>query len=84
MRSGTESTDDGDLSRVFACYTIPDLDEIRHDNYGSLCNGVPLLHDTLHKVNIKYEYYATTDIIFSQYLLTSNILWFRSNTLFIG
>ena len=31
------------------------------------CNGVPPLHDTLHKVYIKYEYYVRADIIFSQY-----------------
>uniref|UniRef100_M4C273 Uncharacterized protein n=1 Tax=Hyaloperonospora arabidopsidis (strain Emoy2) TaxID=559515 RepID=M4C273_HYAAE len=31
------------------------------------CNGVPLLHDNLHKVNIKYEYCVRINTIFSQY-----------------
>ena len=31
------------------------------------CNGVPPLHDNLHKVNIKYEYCVRTNTIFSQY-----------------
>ena len=31
------------------------------------CNGVPPLHDNLHKVIIKYEYYVRTNTIFSQY-----------------
>ena len=31
------------------------------------CNGVPLLHDNLHKVNTKYEYCVRTNTIFSQY-----------------
>uniref|UniRef100_M4BQZ3 Uncharacterized protein n=1 Tax=Hyaloperonospora arabidopsidis (strain Emoy2) TaxID=559515 RepID=M4BQZ3_HYAAE len=29
------------------------------------CNGVPPLHDNLHKVIIKYEYYVRTNKIFS-------------------
>uniref|UniRef100_M4BWA5 Uncharacterized protein n=1 Tax=Hyaloperonospora arabidopsidis (strain Emoy2) TaxID=559515 RepID=M4BWA5_HYAAE len=33
----------------------------------SWCNGVPPLHDHLHKVNIKYEYCVRTNTIFSQY-----------------
>ena len=31
------------------------------------CNGVPPLHDSLHKVTIKYEYYVRINTIFSQY-----------------
>ena len=31
------------------------------------CNGVPPLHDNLHKVIIKYEYCVRTNTIFSQY-----------------
>ena len=31
------------------------------------CNGVPPLHDNLHKVIIKYEYYVRTNTTFSQY-----------------
>ena len=38
------------------------------------CNVVHPLRDSLHKVNIKYEYYVRTDIIFSQYWLISNIV----------
>uniref|UniRef100_M4BPJ2 Uncharacterized protein n=1 Tax=Hyaloperonospora arabidopsidis (strain Emoy2) TaxID=559515 RepID=M4BPJ2_HYAAE len=34
-----------------------------------VCNGVPPLHDIIHEVNIKYEYYVRTNIIFSQYWL---------------
>ena len=33
-----------------------------------VCNGVPPLHDNLHKVNIKYEYCVRTSTIFSQYI----------------
>ena len=31
----------------------------------TVCNGVPPLHDSLHKVNIKYEYSVSTNRIFS-------------------
>uniref|UniRef100_M4BMJ4 Uncharacterized protein n=1 Tax=Hyaloperonospora arabidopsidis (strain Emoy2) TaxID=559515 RepID=M4BMJ4_HYAAE len=30
-------------------------------------NGLPPLHDNIHKVIIKYEYYVRINIMFSQY-----------------
>ena len=46
--------------------TVATPTQLRNRNNGVDCKGVPPLHDNLHKVNIKYEYYVRTNIIFSQ------------------
>ena len=35
------------------------------ESSGTVCNGVPPLHDNLHKVNIKYGYCVRTNTILS-------------------
>ena len=60
-------------------YSILQLDSVLQTELlisrGELQSLLPYL--TLHKVNIKYEYYVKIDVIFSQYYLADNIVMQR-------